>query len=113
MISIREKTRCETKERKCKSHFKEEMSSLPYCMFLKFFFSLMDRNLVLKYLSGLGTKEAENELWYWTTEHLRMSGIYWTLMSLSLLNSDLELAAKRTDLLDFVRSCQDPVSSHR
>ncbi|PVU86115.1 hypothetical protein BB559_006017 [Furculomyces boomerangus] len=50
--------------------------------------------------------KSQNELEYWMTEHLRVSGIYWGLVALEILN--------RTDALDkpkvieYILSCQNP-----
>jgi geranylgeranyl transferase type-2 subunit beta len=45
---------------------------------------------------------------YCMTEYLRMSGIYWGLTAMSLMK---ELDRMRKDeILEFVRSCQDPIS---
>lgn len=41
------------------------------------------------------------------TEYLRMSGIYWGLTAMSLMK-ELD-RMRRTEILEFVRSCQDPI----
>ncbi|KAI5199649.1 hypothetical protein E4T38_06901 [Aureobasidium subglaciale] len=53
------------------------------------------------YIRSLDTRK--DELEYWLTEHLRMSGIYWGLTPLYLLGQPDALP--RSGLLDFVVSC--------
>ncbi|KAI4761865.1 geranylgeranyl transferase-like protein type II beta subunit [Aureobasidium sp. EXF-3400] len=53
------------------------------------------------YIQSLDTRK--HELEYWLTEHLRMSGIYWGITPLYLLNQPDALP--RSGLLDFVFSC--------
>ncbi|THW49434.1 hypothetical protein D6D21_02457 [Aureobasidium pullulans] len=53
------------------------------------------------YIQSLDTRK--DELEYWLTEHLRMSGIYWGLTPLYLLGQPDALP--RSALLDFVLSC--------
>ncbi|CAD0096133.1 unnamed protein product, partial [Aureobasidium mustum] len=53
------------------------------------------------YIQSLDTRK--DELEYWLTEHLRMSGIYWGITPLHLLGQPDALP--RAGLLDFVFSC--------
>ena len=41
------------------------------------------------------------------TEHFRMSGMYWVLTGMDLMNS-LDKAAEKEKVLEFVKSCYDP-----
>ncbi|KAJ9626258.1 Rab geranylgeranyltransferase [Taxawa tesnikishii (nom. ined.)] len=59
----------------------------------------IDRHV--QYIQSLDTRR--NELEYWFTEHLRMSGIYWGLTALHLLGHPEALP--RQGVLDFVFSC--------
>ena len=47
---------------------------------------------------------AKDTFSYWVTEHLRMSGVYWGLSAMALLNSLDEM--ERQVGIDFVLSCQ-------
>jgi len=55
----------------------------------------------VRYIQTLDSRR--DELEYWLTEHLRLSGIYWGLTSLHLLKSPDALP--RPGLLDFLFSC--------
>lgn len=56
----------------------------------------------VKYIQSLDTKK--DELDYWLTEHLRLNGVYWGLVSLHLLRRPDALPRQET--IDFVLSCQ-------
>ncbi|KAI9715760.1 MAG: hypothetical protein M1812_005758 [Candelaria pacifica] len=56
----------------------------------------------VKYIQSLDTRK--NELEYWLTEHLRLSGLYWGLTALHLLGHPEALP--RDETIDFVLSCQ-------
>lgn len=56
----------------------------------------------VKYVQSLDTKK--DELEYWLTEHLRLSGVYWGLTALHLLGHPNALPPQET--IDFVLSCQ-------
>jgi len=73
----------------------------------------LDRGKHLKFLQSLDSRVNLYE--YWQTEHLRVSGIYWALTALFLLEHNLrpnstEFDQKspltRNDLLQFVVDCQ-------
>ncbi|OCK82731.1 type II protein geranylgeranyltransferase beta subunit [Lepidopterella palustris CBS 459.81] len=53
------------------------------------------------YIQSLDTRK--DELEYWLTEHLRLSGLYWGLTALHLLGRPDGLP--RNEVLDFVMSC--------
>lgn len=55
-----------------------------------------------KYIKSLDN--AKDTFSYWVTEHLRMSGVYWGLSAMALLNSLDEM--DRQVGIDFVLSCQ-------
>ncbi|EXX77571.1 Bet2p [Rhizophagus irregularis DAOM 197198w] len=59
-------------------------------------------DLHVKYIQSLDTKK--DDLEYWLTEHLRLSGVYWGLTALDLLNSIDAL--KKEDVVKYVVSCQ-------
>ncbi|GAM82479.1 hypothetical protein ANO11243_004590 [Dothideomycetidae sp. 11243] len=61
-------------------------------------------DLHARYVRTLDDRKDEYE--YWLTEHLRMSGIYWGLVSLHLLRRPNELPRER--LLEFVLDCWQP-----
>lgn len=69
----------------------------------------------LKFLQSLDSRVNLYE--YWQTEHLRVSGIYWALTALFLLESNLQPNSiefdqksplTRDELLQFVIDCQCP-----
>lgn len=60
----------------------------------------------VSFVANLG--QSKDQYFYWITEHIRMSGVYWTLTSLSLLGESHELASPRSDLLAFLSDCYDP-----
>ncbi|KAI9856147.1 MAG: hypothetical protein M1824_005644 [Vezdaea acicularis] len=60
----------------------------------------VDRHV--KYIQTLDTRK--DELEYWLTEHLRLSGLYWGLTALHLLGRPDALPRQET--IDFVISCQ-------
>ncbi len=43
---------------------------------------------------------------YWATEHLKMSGIYWGLGAMHMMNSLNEMDCDK--IVDFVLACQQP-----
>ncbi|KAJ2081261.1 Rab geranylgeranyltransferase [Coemansia sp. RSA 988] len=47
----------------------------------------------------------QDELEYWMTEHLRVSGIYWGLVALKLLDHDSAL--DKQQVIDYILSCQN------
>lgn len=49
-------------------------------------------------------EQKRDELEYWLSEHLRLSGIYWGLTCLDLLDSRNVL--DQTEVIDFVKKCQ-------
>ncbi|KAH7132499.1 type II protein geranylgeranyltransferase beta subunit [Dendryphion nanum] len=55
----------------------------------------------VRYIQSLDTRK--DELEYWLTEHLRLSGLYWGLTALHLLGHPDALP--RAQVLDFVVSC--------
>jgi geranylgeranyl transferase type-2 subunit beta len=44
---------------------------------------------------------------YLVTQHLRMSGVYWGLTSLSLLGIDLKQEPSYVGMVDWIVKCQD------
>ncbi|KDE09028.1 protein geranylgeranyltransferase type II [Microbotryum lychnidis-dioicae p1A1 Lamole] len=62
-------------------------------------------DLHVKYIQSLDEKR--DHLYYHTTQHLRMNGIYWGLTALSLMRR--KDALPRQEMLDWVMSCYDPV----
>lgn len=56
------------------------------------------------HIDFLSTYDEKNKNDYDMTEYLRMSGIYWSLTALNLLNSSDSLDQK--SLIEFVKSCQ-------
>lgn len=58
----------------------------------------------LNFVKQLG--ESQNDLQYVLSSHLRMNGVYWGLMTATLLN-DAALLNKH-DVVEFVLSCYDP-----
>ncbi|RHZ46932.1 hypothetical protein Glove_603g3 [Diversispora epigaea] len=59
-------------------------------------------DLHVKYIQSLDTKK--DDLEYWFTEHLRLSGVYWGLTALDLLKNVNTL--NREDVVKYVVSCQ-------
>jgi len=60
----------------------------------------------VEYIVSLDKRSDEYE--YWLTEHLRLNGVYWGLVSLHLLGHPSALP--RDDLVEFVLSCWDTES---
>ena len=60
------------------------------------------KELHKQYIQGLD--EAKDTFAFWVTEHLRMSGVYWGLSAMALLNALNEM--DRQKAIDFVLSCQ-------
>lgn len=58
----------------------------------------------IEYIKALDTKY--DELQYWLSEHLRLSGLYWGLTALDLMHA--KDALPREQVIDFVKSCQRP-----
>ncbi|KAK9456244.1 terpenoid cyclases/protein prenyltransferase alpha-alpha toroid [Dipodascopsis uninucleata] len=58
----------------------------------------------IEYIKSLDKKQ--DELEYWLSEHLRMSGVYWGLTALDLMGAKDELS--RDDMIKYVKSCQHP-----
>ncbi|KAG6028365.1 hypothetical protein E4U40_001045 [Claviceps sp. LM458 group G5] len=56
----------------------------------------------VRYVQSLDTRK--DELEYWLTEHLRLSGVYWGLIAVHLLGRPDALPRQET--IDFVLSCQ-------
>ncbi|KAK9325408.1 terpenoid cyclases/protein prenyltransferase alpha-alpha toroid [Lipomyces orientalis] len=56
----------------------------------------------IAYIQSLDKKQ--DELEYWLSEHLRMSGVYWGLMALDLMGA--RDALPREDVVAYVKSCQ-------
>lgn len=61
-------------------------------------------NAHVTYIQSLDTRKDEYD--YWLTEHLRLNGVYWGLVSLHLLGRPDALP--RDETIDFVLSCQHP-----
>ncbi|CAG8488826.1 9390_t:CDS:2 [Dentiscutata erythropus] len=59
-------------------------------------------DLHVKYIQTLDTKK--DDLEYWLTEHLRLSGVYWGLTALDLMNN--VDALNKEDVVKYVVSCQ-------
>ncbi|KAJ1719003.1 Rab geranylgeranyltransferase [Coemansia erecta] len=57
----------------------------------------------VEYIKSLDKRHDEIE--YWLTEHLRISGIYWSLTALHLLKRPTELP--RDSIIQYVLSCQN------
>lgn len=47
---------------------------------------------------------------YLVSQHLRMSGVYWGLTAMSLLGIDLKKEPSYVGMVEWIMSCQDPVS---
>lgn len=47
---------------------------------------------------------------YLVTQHLRMSGVYWGLTAMALLGRDLKSEPSYNGMVEWILSCQDPVS---
>jgi geranylgeranyl transferase type-2 subunit beta len=62
----------------------------------------LEQELTKNYIKGLD--DAKDTMSYWVTEHLRMSGVYWGLSGMALLNALDEMP--RQVAIDFVLSCQ-------
>eukprot|EP01119_Soliformovum_irregulare_P001233 TRINITY_DN10958_c0_g1_i1.p1 TRINITY_DN10958_c0_g1~~TRINITY_DN10958_c0_g1_i1.p1 ORF type:complete len:342 (-),score=87.07 TRINITY_DN10958_c0_g1_i1:29-1054(-) len=60
------------------------------------------RDLHKRYIVGLDAKKDTFE--YWVTEHLRVSGMYWGLAAMDVLQSLEEMDRKY--IIDYVASCQ-------
>ncbi|KAK9459141.1 terpenoid cyclases/protein prenyltransferase alpha-alpha toroid [Lipomyces oligophaga] len=60
------------------------------------------RDKHISYVQSLNKKQ--DELEYWLSEHLRMSGIYWGLMALEIM--DAGDALPREEMIEFVLSCR-------
>ncbi|RIB05542.1 terpenoid cyclases/protein prenyltransferase alpha-alpha toroid [Gigaspora rosea] len=59
-------------------------------------------DLHVKYIQSLDTKK--DDLEYWLTEHLRLSGVYWGLTALDLMNN--VDALNKEEVVKYVVSCQ-------
>lgn len=55
------------------------------------------------FLVNYGTKE--DNYMYGMTDYLRMSGIYWSITALDLVNEAHRL--NQNDIIDFIKQCQD------
>ncbi|PIA18841.1 prenyltransferase and squalene oxidase [Coemansia reversa NRRL 1564] len=62
---------------------------------------LVDKHV--EYIKSLDKRQ--DELEYWMTEHLRISGIYWGLVALKLLDRDSAL--DKQQVIDYILSCQN------
>ncbi|KAJ2809457.1 Rab geranylgeranyltransferase [Coemansia guatemalensis] len=62
---------------------------------------LVDKHV--EYIKSLDKRQ--DELEYWMTEHLRVSGIYWGLVALKLLDRDSAL--DKQQVIDYILSCQN------
>mmetsp|Transcript_30086 Transcript_30086/g.87638 ORF Transcript_30086/g.87638 Transcript_30086/m.87638 type:complete len:306 (-) Transcript_30086:132-1049(-) len=58
------------------------------------------------YVKGLA--EASHSFEFVATQHLRMSGVYWGLTAMALMNRDLESEMGLSGVVDWVLSCQHP-----
>lgn len=64
---------------------------------------IFDKDLHKKYVHSLDIEKPER-FEYWVTEHLRVSGIYWGFVAMSMMNSLEEMDLKKA--AEFVLSCQ-------
>ncbi|KAJ2945794.1 hypothetical protein O0L34_g4699 [Tuta absoluta] len=55
------------------------------------------------YLAGYGLNKDDYE--YCMTEYLRMSGIYWSLTAMELMDQSSRMP--KEDIIEFIKSCQD------
>lgn len=62
----------------------------------------------LAYIRKISADTSSFEYLY--TQHLRMSGVYWGLCATSLLGIDLKTEASYTGMIQWILSCQDPVT---
>lgn len=62
-----------------------------------------DRDLHKKYVKSLEIEKPER-FEYWVTEHLRVSGIYWGFVAMSMMNALDEMDVKKAS--EFVLACQ-------
>lgn len=61
----------------------------------------INKELIAKYIAHLGTVlNDETQLEYHLSQHLRMNGLYWTAISLQLVDSQ-----QNQDILDWIKSC--------
>lgn len=61
----------------------------------------------IEYIKSLDTKEKATFEFH-VTEHLRVSGLYWGLTCLYLLDpSEIENLAQKEEILQFLLKCQD------
>lgn len=58
----------------------------------------------IEYIKSLDKKK--NELAYWLSAHLRLSGVYWGLAALELMNAGENL--DRDEVIKFVLECESP-----
>jgi len=65
---------------------------------------VLKREKHIDYVQSLDSKK--ESVAYWVTEHLRMSGVYWGLSAMALLNSLDRM--DRAEAIAFVKSCQVP-----
>lgn len=62
-----------------------------------------DRDLHKKYVHSLDIEKPER-FEYWVTEHLRVSGIYWGFVAMSMMNALEEMDLNKAT--EFVLACQ-------
>lgn len=58
-----------------------------------------------QYIKHLDSETAKTTFEYWATEHLRVSGVYWAMAAMSVLNARQELPCEK--IVDWIVSCQD------
>ena len=66
--------------------------------------SELNKELHVKFIENLDNKKEDFE--YWLAEHLKVSGVYWAVTSLQILNSK-DNSAKEDDVIKFILDCQD------
>lgn len=62
------------------------------------------RDVHRRYVAALGSERDTIE--YCVTEHLRMSGVYWGVMAMELLDAGAEMG--KDAIIDWVLTCQNP-----
>jgi geranylgeranyl transferase type-2 subunit beta len=65
--------------------------------------SKFTKDLHKKYVSSLEIQKFDR-FEYWATEHLRVSGIYWGFVAMSLMNGLQEMDLPKA--VDFILKCQ-------
>lgn len=65
----------------------------------------LNKDLHIKYIRELDSKVSKQSYEYWLLEHLRLNGLYWGTVALSVMKSLDTLP--REEVVDFVMSCFD------